>query len=103
MIRRFSSLALALGVALPGPPARASDWQAGEGYRSRALAVPVVGRTFLQRLAPAATGIAFTNLVSEQRELENSLRAEGSGVAAGDVDGDGWCDLFFCGLDRPSV
>ena len=23
----------------------------------------------------------------------------GSGVAAGDVDGDGWCDLFFCRLE----
>jgi hypothetical protein len=23
----------------------------------------------------------------------------GSGVAAGDVDGDGWCDLYFCGLE----
>ncbi|MEK7676900.1 MAG: VCBS repeat-containing protein [Verrucomicrobiota bacterium] len=27
----------------------------------------------------------------------------GSGVAAGDVDGDGWCDLFFAGLDGPNV
>ncbi|HEU0010756.1 MAG TPA: VCBS repeat-containing protein [Verrucomicrobiae bacterium] len=103
MIRRLSSLALALGFALPGPHARAADWLAGEGCRSRALAVPAGGRTFLQRLAPAATGIAFTNFVSEQKELENSLRAGGSGVAAGDVDGDGWCDLFFCGMERPSV
>src|SRR5260370_30303102 len=27
----------------------------------------------------------------------------GSGVAAGDVDGDGLCDLYFCGLDGPNV
>ena len=28
-----------------------------------------------------------------------SIYLNGSGVAAGDYDGDGLCDLFFCGLD----
>jgi enediyne biosynthesis protein E4 len=80
-----------------------ADWQSGAGFRRRELAVPAAGRTYLERLAPAATGLTFTNLVPEERALENSLRADGAGMAAGDVDGDGWCDLFFCGIERASV
>ncbi|MFN0066934.1 MAG: FG-GAP-like repeat-containing protein [Limisphaerales bacterium] len=33
----------------------------------------------------------------------NQILLNGSGVAAGDVDGDGWCDLYFCGLDGPNA
>ncbi len=38
------------------------------------------------------------NLLPEPRHLTNQILPNGSGVAAGDVDGDGWCDLFFAGL-----
>ena len=34
--------------------------------------------------------------------MENQIRFGGSGVAAGDVDGDGLCDLFFCSLEGRS-
>ena len=67
----------------------AADWQSGDGYRSRELSLPASGKTYLQRLDPALTGIYFTNVLSEEKALENSLRTGGSGVAAGDVDGDG--------------
>src|SRR6266705_2598380 len=79
--------------------AAATEWELGEGWRSRELKLPDTGKTFLQRLPDGATGIAFTNYVSEQKALENSLLTSGAGVAAGDVDGDGWCDLYFCGAD----
>ena len=47
---------------------------------------------------PAAqTGIAFSNSVSSESRALHTLVA--SGVAAGDVDGDGWCDLYFCSTD----
>src|SRR5258708_7850596 len=72
--------------------AEAPEWQQGEGYRSRELKLPAAGRSFLERLPCASTGITFTNFVSEQKSLENSLLTSGAGVAAGDVDGDGWCD-----------
>ncbi len=35
--------------------------------------------------------------------MTNQILLNGSGVAAGDVDGDGWCDLYFCGLDGPNA
>lgn len=49
-------------------------------------------------LPPEQTGVCFTNLLPAQRHLTNQILPNGSGVAAGDIDGDGWCDLFFCGL-----
>jgi len=42
--------------------------------------------------------VRFTNTLSEQRALSSQILPSGSGVAAGDVDGDGRCDLYFCGL-----
>jgi len=83
--------------------ASAADWQNGQGYRWQELKVPATGRTYLQRLPASATGITFTNYLSEDRALESSVRTSGSGVAAGDVDGDGWCDLYFCGMENPNA
>jgi enediyne biosynthesis protein E4 len=80
-----------------------ADWQAGAGFRHRELAVPASGRSYLEKTAARETGIDFTNALSEAKGLENSVLTEGAGVAAGDVDGDGWCDLFFSGIERPSV
>ena len=31
------------------------------------------------------------------------MRTNGSGAAAGDIDGDGLCDLYFCGMDNPNA
>ncbi|MCP5517292.1 MAG: VCBS repeat-containing protein [Verrucomicrobiales bacterium] len=50
-------------------------------------------------LPAAQTGVGFTNVLSPARELASQILTSGSGVAAGDFDGDGWCDLYFCGLD----
>jgi hypothetical protein len=51
------------------------------------------------KLPAAVTGLNFTNLLTDARAAQNQIRLNGSGVAAGDVDGDGWCDLYFCGLE----
>ncbi len=54
-------------------------------------------------LSGAQTGVTFTNRLARERSVTNQIYFNGSGVAAGDMDGDGWCDLFFCGLDSPNA
>ncbi len=77
------------------PPA----WQEVPGARFAEVAPASPGKTGFTALTSYATGIRFTNVLLEARSLQNSLLSDGSGVAAGDVDGDGWCDVYFCGVD----
>ena len=74
------------------------DWQAVPGARWRALEVPTAGRTGFTLLNAADTAVRFTNTLSVERFTTTQIYLNGSGVAAGDVDGDGRCDLFFAGL-----
>jgi enediyne biosynthesis protein E4 len=94
--------AISLSSCLP-LNATAADWQSGQGYRWQELKVATTGKTYLQRLPASVTGITFTNYLSEDKALESSVRTSGSGVAAGDVDGDGWCDLYFCGMENANA
>ena len=75
------------------------------GVREFAPQAPASGpaRSGFALVAPASSGIQFTNWVPESRHITNSVLLNGAGVAAGDVDGDGWTDLFFCGLQGASV
>ncbi|MYC18092.1 MAG: hypothetical protein F4X67_05735 [Gemmatimonadales bacterium] len=47
--------------------------------------------------------MSFLYDVDEETRLRNRVRAEGQGVAVGDVDGDGLADLFFAGFGRASA
>ncbi len=88
-------------------PAAAGElqWTAEPGGRSAAVS-PVAGpagATILQALSGADTGITFSNTLPFSRYGTNQILLNGSGVAAGDVDGDGRCDVYFCGMDRPNA
>lgn len=70
-----------------------------DGVRWRPLAVPSFGKTGFTLLPPSVTGIHFTNTLGEWAAESNRVLANGSGVTAGDYDGDGLPDLFICGLE----
>jgi hypothetical protein len=69
-----------------------------QGHRVAQLDVPREGHAGFTLLRSEATGIQFTNLVPESRSLTNHILLNGSGVAAGDMDGDGLCDVVLGGI-----
>ncbi|MBL9169877.1 MAG: VCBS repeat-containing protein [Verrucomicrobiales bacterium] len=62
------------------------------------LRIPAQGASGFLRLEPSSVGIHLTNRLSNTLSAQNQILLNGSGVAAGDVDGDGLCDLYFCTL-----
>ena len=81
------SIILSLSLAQTG--------HAIEGSTAAHLPAPASG---FRLLSPADTGITFSNVLSPEAASRNQILLNGSGVAAGDVDGDGHCDLYFCSL-----
>jgi len=64
--------------------------------------VPQVQSAF-SLLSHEITGVDFTNTLSEAKAAENQIRLNGSGVALGDIDGDGRCDIYLCGLEGQNM
>src|SRR5687768_7064421 len=77
----------------------AADWQSFNGGRWRPL-TPEGGATGFCLLDPASIGLLFTNELSESRAATNRTLYNGSGVATGDIDGDGRIDLVFAGIEN---
>ncbi|MGE3311398.1 MAG: CRTAC1 family protein, partial [Limisphaerales bacterium] len=77
----------------PPPP-----WTDRDGFREATLS-PRGEKPGFTLTNPGETGIRFVNAIPESRHLTNQILLNGSGIAAGDVDGDGWTDVFFAGFD----
>ncbi len=79
------------------------SWQTNGAVRSAVLEVSASGRAGFTSMVEARTGIAFTNQLPQWRHLTNQVLLNGGGVAFGDVDADGWCDVFLCNLTGASA
>jgi hypothetical protein len=95
--------ALALAACRGSAPLPPSEWQEGQGYRWRELAVTTRGQPGFTQLSPGSTGISFANFVSDSALLRNQLLADGGGVAMGDVNGDGRPDIYLCRTEGPNA
>ena len=88
-------------IACLGLHAAEPTWEPVPGARWRSLPVAASGKAGFTLLAPSQTGIVFANQIDELSAAANRVLLNGSGVAPGDYDNDGWPDLFFCGLNTP--
>ncbi|MFQ3169809.1 MAG: hypothetical protein ACI8QI_002389, partial [Limisphaerales bacterium] len=79
--------------------AKGLEWREAAGHRLAKLTLPEQGRTGFTQLATPALGIQFTNRVSRAVLARRSNLTNGSGVALGDANGDGLCDIYFCRLE----
>ena len=75
----------------------------GPGIRWTDLSVPGGGKTGFTLLSQEQTGIGFKNSLRDELSTRNQLLDIGSGVATGDFDNDGLCDIYFCRLDGSNV
>ncbi|MFB6272074.1 MAG: FG-GAP-like repeat-containing protein [Salinibacter sp.] len=57
------------------------------------------GSVGFEKKASTRTGVTFENTLDGEEIADNRVLTNGSGVAAGDVDGDGLVDLYFAQLD----
>jgi hypothetical protein len=102
-IMGVSRICVLLACLYAGGFVRGQDWQETATDRRRLLQVPREGHSGFTLMTGAQTGIFFTNLLAAQRHYTNSMLLNGSGVATGDIDGDGLCDIYVCGLDSPNA
>lgn len=79
------------------------EWHEEAGYRWAELKVPARGEPGFELLSSSRTGIQFMNTLTEQHIIDNRVVLNGSGVALGDVTGNGFTDIYFCRLDGPNV
>ena len=86
-----------------GIPATALDWHGTPEVKWAEINLSSSQKAGFTQLKPASTGVSFSNVLSPSRYLTNQIYLNGSGVALGDVDGDGWCDIFFAGLGGRST
>ena len=87
-------LILAYGIAVAQ--------EGATGVKSWPLKVPALANPGFVLMPSDTTGIRFTNVVLPEALLGNQNLLNGAGLALGDYDGDGWCDIFLCNLNGSS-
>jgi hypothetical protein len=95
--RRVSSTALIL-LSLWIQAATGAPWLADAGYRSLEVHPGTGGKAGFTLMDPKASGVTFTNELRGDQLLTNAVANSGAGLAIGDVNGDGWPDIYLCTL-----
>ena len=96
-------ITLLLGILLALAKGMALDWQKNGAHRWVDLAASGGGKPGFTLMNPAYTGVQFTNTLSTLILISNKNLLNGSGVALGDYDNDGRCDIYLCRLDGSNV
>src|SRR5438128_5563590 len=96
---RVAWLVVGTAAGVLSADASSLNWKEVGGARVAALSIPAAGKTGFSLLPSEVTGIHFINKLSEQRAMNNVNLMNGSGVALGDYDGDGLCDIYLCNLN----
>jgi enediyne biosynthesis protein E4 len=78
-------------------------WTGTAQGRSASVMGAAAGQPGFTLLQGGETGIRFTNRLSDAAVTDNQILLIGSGVALGDVDGDGLCDVYACGLESDNA
>jgi hypothetical protein len=105
-MNRIATMALVLWLGhIPGScfAAESLKWESGAGHRRARLNVPATGKAGFTLLGGDITGIRWTNFISTARYAERQNLMNGAGLALGDFDGDGWCDLYLCNKQGPNA
>jgi hypothetical protein len=91
-----------LWLILPIDTYAVLPWSADTGFRSLAVSPAPSGKLGFTVMEAKAMGISFTNQLTGDAYLTNAVAHNGSGVAIGDVDSDGWADVYLCNLQGPN-
>ena len=79
-----------------------SNQQQAEAVQWQEIPNPEILPPGFTRLPSKDPGVQFINSLDQTKSLMNQVFLNGSGVALGDVNGDGLCDIYLCGLDTPN-
>src|SRR5262245_53028267 len=85
-------------VSLCCQGATALSWSQDAGFRSAEVHPAVEGKPGFTLMDPKETGVWFTNTLQGEAYATNAVAHNGAGVAIGDVNGDGWQDIYLCTL-----
>ncbi len=99
---RVAALTTAVASMLAAGSGLAFAQDLPAGVKCLPLNVPPHGNPGFTLMGSEQTGITFTNLLLPASEAADNNLLNGSGVALGDYDGDGWCDIFLCNLNGSS-
>ena len=78
------------------------QWNKADGYQWAELPNSFWGKSGFKKISSSKTGIEFSNKLIGDDIIENRNLANGSGVAAGDINGDGYVDLYFTSIKGPN-